>query len=101
MSRHEKWFYGDTPLDVVNSYSYLGINFTTRLSFVNSSSLLIAKAKKTVIEILFSLKSLSNFDINLFTSSRNTHKLLDCDTLLLRQKMAAPFIVVNNTHIMM
>ena len=67
LSRHEKWFYGDTPLDVVNSYSYLGINFTTRLSFVNSSSLLIAKAKKAVNEILFSLKSLSNFDINLFT----------------------------------
>lgn len=67
LSRHEKWFYGNTPLEVVNNYSYLGFTFTTRLSFVNSSTTLIAKAKKATNEILFSLKKLSNFDINLFT----------------------------------
>ena len=36
------------------------------MSFLNSFTPLIAKAKKCINEILFSLKSLTNFDCNLF-----------------------------------
>ncbi|XP_039298009.1 uncharacterized protein LOC120354675 [Nilaparvata lugens] len=30
--RHEKWWYKGKPIEVVNSYKYLGINLTSRLS---------------------------------------------------------------------
>ena len=29
----EKWKFGDTPMETVNMYKYLGIYFSTRLSF--------------------------------------------------------------------
>ena len=30
LAKHEKWFYNDTRLEVVNNYCYLGFNFTTK-----------------------------------------------------------------------
>jgi len=29
LAKHEKWFYSDTRLEVVNKYCYLGFSFTT------------------------------------------------------------------------
>ena len=67
LSKNEKWFYDTKPVEVVNEYNYLGITFTTKMSFNNASIPLIAKAKKCINEILFSLRSLSSSDLNLFT----------------------------------
>ena len=67
LGRNEKWFYNNEPVEVVNQYNYLGITFTTRLSFVNTLMPLIAKSKKSINEILFSLRSLSCSDLKLFT----------------------------------
>ena len=66
LSRFEKWNYNGLPIDIVNSYNYLGITFTTRMSFSNAFIPLIAKAKKCINEILFSLKSLTHFDFKMF-----------------------------------
>ena len=67
LSRFEKWHYNNTPIEVVNSYNYLGVTFSTRMSFVNMCSPLIAKAKRSINEILLSLRSLSHFDLSIFT----------------------------------
>ena len=67
LGKHEKWYYNSKPVEVVNSYNYLGITFTTKLSFVNTLMPLIAKAKKSVNEIMHAFKNLSCSNLNLFT----------------------------------
>ena len=67
LGKNEKWFYNNQPVEVVNEYNYLGITFTTKMSFINASIPLIAKAKKCINDILFSLRTLSCSDLNLFT----------------------------------
>ena len=63
---HEKWKYGDTPMETVNMYKYLGIYFSTRLSFPHALNDMSQPAKKGVIcsfKLLWSLgeRSLSIF----------------------------------------
>jgi len=41
LSRFEKWNYDGTPIEVLNSYNYLGITFSTHMSFTNISAPLI------------------------------------------------------------
>ena len=57
LSKYEHWHYGTNNLNVINSYNvkYLGIDFSTKLSFVNCTTSFIMKAKKSCIEILKSL----------------------------------------------
>jgi hypothetical protein len=62
----EKWYYGNLQLKVTNSYKYLGMTFTTKLSLNNTWEESIRKAKKGVIEILKSLKKLNSIDCFLF-----------------------------------
>ena len=66
LSRFEKWHYNHIPIEVVNTYNYLGITFSTRMSFTNMCLPLIAKAKRSINEILFSLRTLSHFDLSIF-----------------------------------
>ena len=49
LAKHEKWFYNDTRLEVVNNYCYLGFNFITKLSCKQGREHLAAKGKKAVI----------------------------------------------------
>ena len=51
LSRSEQWFYGQHRIDVVNTYRYLGLDFTTRLSLNSATENLTIKAKKCVVEI--------------------------------------------------
>ena len=46
LDKHEKKFYDDTRLEVVNIYCYLGFNFTTKLSYKQGTDHLAAKGKK-------------------------------------------------------
>ena len=66
LSRFENWHYNHIPIEVVNTYNYLGITFSTRMSFINMCLPLIAKAKRSINEILFSLRTLSHFDLSIF-----------------------------------
>ena len=54
----EKWKYGDTPMEIVNMYDYLGISFSTRLFFSHALNDMSQRAKKGVIcnfKLLWSL----------------------------------------------
>ena len=66
LSRDEKWFYRNIPLEVVNSYVYLGVNVTTKLSFVSSTHSLVTKSKKALYQIMYSLKSINCHDFDVF-----------------------------------
>ena len=66
LSKHEKWFYGQHRLDVVNSYKYLGLDFTTRLSFTNATTPFVVKAKQSCFQITKSLNSLNCYNLNVF-----------------------------------
>ena len=66
LSQHEKWFYRNTPIEVVNAYVYLGVNVTTKLSFVSSTNVLVAKAKKACYQIMNSLKCIGCQDFEVF-----------------------------------
>ena len=67
LAKLEKWFYGNTELKIVNSYKYLGLDFTTRLSFNNATRPFIAKAKQSCYEINKSLNSLNCYSLDVFT----------------------------------
>ena len=66
LAKIEKWFYGDQELQIVNVYKYLGLDFTTRLSFSNATSSFIAKAKQSCFQITKSLNSLNCYNLNVF-----------------------------------
>ena len=66
LAKIEKWYYGEHKLQVVNCYTYLGLNFTTRLSFNNATSPFIAKAKQSCFQINRSLNSINCYNLNVF-----------------------------------
>lgn len=68
----EKWFYNDVQLEVVNEYKYLGVIFSTGLTFSYSLESMAMKAKKGVFGILKMLWSLGENCPNIF------FKLFDC-----------------------
>ena len=67
LASHERWFYDDTKKEVVNSYKYLGISLTTKLSFTYACKELVCRGKKAVIHILSKLYKLGvgsfSFDV--------------------------------------
>lgn len=66
LGRNESWHYGDNLMEVVNAYIYLGIEFTTRMSFTNSTNTLISKAKQVCYELQKSLNIINCYDIQIF-----------------------------------
>ena len=67
LSRHERWTYGDVELEVVNSYKYLGIALTTKLSTTQAVADLIPKAKRKIITILKALRKINCTDWGVFS----------------------------------
>ena len=68
----EKWFYSGEKLEIVNEYKYLGIIFSTRLTFSYSLEEMAMKARKGVFCILKFLWSLGKNCPKLF------FKMFDC-----------------------
>jgi hypothetical protein len=60
LGKHEKWFYNGNPVNVVNSYTYLGFTFTTKLSFKEGTDSFVAKGKKAVFHLCKALMRLKN-----------------------------------------
>ena len=54
LGARERWLYNSVQMPVVNAYKYLGLYFTTKLSFNYSCQDLISRAKRVVLSI-FSL----------------------------------------------
>ena len=68
LSRHERWTYGDAELEVVNSYKYLSIALTTKLSTTQAVADFIPKANYHHLETLRKINCIDwgVFSINLF-----------------------------------
>ena len=66
LNKYEHWHYGTNNLNAVNSYKYLGIDFSTKLSFVNCTASFIMKAKKSCIELLKSLDIIHCCTLDIF-----------------------------------
>ena len=45
----ERWVYEDCMMKVLNSYKYLGICFSTRLSFYHACQDLVSRAKRALL----------------------------------------------------
>ena len=59
IAAHEKWMIGDTKLEVVTEYKYLGVTLSTRICTNTILADLITRAKAASIQILRSLKKLT------------------------------------------
>ena len=72
LSARERWVYNGQILEIVNQYKYLGVYFSTGLSFSCALKDMAARAKKGVIGILRLLWSFGNQSPQMF------FKLFDC-----------------------
>ena len=66
LGRREKWFFGGTRLEVVNSYKYLGFTMTTKLSMDVALAEYAGRAKNRIISIFRALHKLGPIDVSLF-----------------------------------
>jgi hypothetical protein len=66
LSNNEKWYYGTADVKVTNSYKYLGVLFTTKLSLKSAVVETCRKGKKGVMEILRALRKLNSIDSCIF-----------------------------------
>ena len=62
VARHEKWFLGGERLEVVNSYKYLGMVISTKLSPVTAQADLVYRAKAGLIQVVKSLRNINSVD---------------------------------------
>ena len=69
LSRHERWTYGNVELEVVNSYKYLGIALTTKLSTTQAVADFIPKAKRKIITIWKALRKINCTDWGVFSKT--------------------------------
>jgi hypothetical protein len=75
LGTNEKWMYGIDNIQVVNSYKYLGLYFSTKLSLIQSVSELASKAKARTAQLLRGLWRLGFIQRNVF------FKIFDCQVL--------------------
>lgn len=66
LSANEKWIYGKEELKVTNSYTYLGMMFTTKLSISGVLNELSTKGKRGVMAIQKTMRKLNTADPCLF-----------------------------------
>lgn len=66
LGSRERWMYGNKQIKVTNSYKYLGMGFTTKLSIRSAMKDVCIKGKRGVIEIQKSMKKLNTADLELF-----------------------------------
>jgi CRISPR/Cas system-associated protein endoribonuclease Cas2 len=62
----EKWSFKGTVMPVVNAYKYLGIYFSTRLSFVTACKDIASKGKRVLFMIIRKLRMYNNQSFNVF-----------------------------------
>ena len=66
LGARERWLYDGIKMPVVNIYKYLGIYFSTRLSFVAACKDLASRAKQGLIFVMRKLRELDNASVELF-----------------------------------
>ena len=66
LSVRERWMYDSVTMPVVNAYKYLGIIFSTRLSFAASCRDVASRAKLALINVMKSLFVINNNSLSIF-----------------------------------
>jgi len=66
LGARERWVYGDCMMKVVNSYKYLGICISTRLSFYHACQDLVSRANRALLCIMSKLYRIDCKSINVF-----------------------------------
>lgn len=66
LRQREKWFYDGQRLETVNAFHYVGVLFSTKLSFSRMSEDVAKKGKKAIISILQSLSKYGNLSKSAF-----------------------------------
>ena len=66
LAARERWTYNGIVMPVVNVYKYLGICFSTRLSFSFACKDLASKAKRALLCVMEKLSELNNDSLSLF-----------------------------------
>ena len=66
LGARERWRYDSVVMPAVNVYTYLGIYFTTRLSFVSACKDLASRAKNALVCVLQNLYLLNNNSLEVF-----------------------------------
>ena len=66
LAARERWFFDGNVMLVVNAYKYLGIYFSTRLSFVAACRDIASKAKKALLCIMQRLRVYNNQSLDVF-----------------------------------
>ena len=62
VKQNEKWLFNDKPIEVVSHYKYLGITFTSFLSWSHTQKTQAAQAEKTIAPLkrMFKAADLNN-----------------------------------------
>ena len=92
LSKHEHWCYNNSKVEIVNSYNYLGVNFTTKMNFTNFSTSLLTKSKSASYCILRSLRTLQCTNIDVFC------KLFDSKVLPILSYGSELYGIVENAN---
>ena len=58
IAKHEKWFLNGEIIETENSFTYVGVHFTNRLSLYKMADFMSIKGKKVLMHILGSLSNL-------------------------------------------
>ena len=66
VAKRERWFLSGKEMKIVNSYKYLGLFLTTRMSFSTSFTNVASKARAGVIQLFKTLWKLGDFSTDLF-----------------------------------
>ena len=66
IAKKKVWYYDGQSISVVNSYKYLGLFLTTRMTFSNAVDETANTARKGIIDILRTLWRRGNFSATIF-----------------------------------
>lgn len=72
LAARERWIFDGAVMPVVNIYKYLGIFFSTRISFVAACKDLSSRAKRVLLIVLKKLTLLNNNSLELFVKVFDT-----------------------------
>ena len=78
LAAKEKWFWDDQKLEMVNTYKYLGLLFSTRHSFTAAMEDIATRAKKGTTEILATVKTIGCNSPVIFSRLFNARTLVVC-----------------------
>ena len=66
MSKKDHWFYNGNDIEVVQNFSYVGINFLNRLFMYKMAEAASIKAKKVLIYLFSTFNKMSYIPVNTF-----------------------------------